>query len=61
MKKFYVDIPDSEAVLSRNIQEGMISVEQFDTKKEAVNFIRQYIDANVDDEGRICLISEYVE
>ncbi len=52
---FWVDIPVKECVESEDT--SWTNLAEFDTKLEAIQFIREYI-GPCDDNGNICLISE---
>lgn len=52
MTKYLVDIPTCPAD-----DEGWVNVEEFDTKQEAIAFIKEHIGV-CDDDGNVCLISK---
>lgn len=55
-KEVWVDIPTRDCIGNDNGSWDFLA--SFATRKEAVEFIREHIDPNCDDEGRICLITE---
>lgn len=55
-KVVWVDIPTRECV--NNDECYWENLAQFETREEAIAFIREHIDPNCDDEGRICLLTE---
>jgi len=55
-KVVWVDIPTRDCVGNDDGSWEMLG--EFDTREEAVAFIREHIDPNCDDEGRICLLTE---
>jgi hypothetical protein len=56
-KRFYVDVPDP-ATIGPETEVYFQNVANFPTKEAAVQWIRENIDPQADEEGQICLITE---
>lgn len=56
---FHVDIPNRDKIGPEGCEYENLG--SFPTKAEAVQWIRENIDANADDNGNICLITEDME
>ncbi len=55
-KAVWVDIPAENCTSESGLP--WINLGQFGNRREAIAFIREFIDPNCDDEGRVCLITE---
>lgn len=55
--RYHVDLPDPLRIGTKQC-EKWTNIDTFDSKEEAIEFIREHIDSTVDENGKICLLAE---